>query len=141
MPYGYGTTGVITSSAAGDITGSRQYTRLRGPVLVGAGSKADLASASVGASVQPPHIANVSTAPADLIMHAGQIFTTATATGYIYIPMTTVGFSSSTNANVGPVVTPAITKGAALIWDAGRKKLSVFSTDLNDWVSVTLTSS
>lgn len=138
MPYGWCSTSIFTTSAGGDIGGGRNYTRMKGPLLLGS-VKAATGWPSDG--VQVPHIANVSTTPADLIMTAGVVLTTSSTTGYVYIPISAAGFTSSNTANVGPTPTPGILKGAALIFNSDRNKLSVYSTDVGDWLSVTLTSS
>ena len=129
MPYGYPN----FSSSDTSKVGSR-YTRFQGPVLVGS-------RAADGPGAQPGHIANISTAPADLIMHAGTTMTTARTEGFVYIPTASYGVSSSTAANLQASPVAAITGGAAIIFDTARKKLSVYSTVLDDWLSVTLTSS
>lgn len=69
-----------------------------------------------------------------------------TATGqpavssFVYIPQGTLTMSSSTNANIA-ASPPYTGSGAAVYFDATRFKLSVFSTVVGDWLSVTLTSS
>src|SRR5262245_36430272 len=141
MPLGWGSTGVFSSS--GDVGGGRQFTRLLGPLLVGGQSPSGLGMFSTASQtvLNPPSLVNVSTAPSDMIMNAGVFLSTLSVTGYVYIPTTTVGFSSSTNAAVGPVPAPPTIRGAALVFDSARKKLSIYSTDVGDWVSVTLSSS
>lgn len=141
-PLGFGSTGIFSSS--GDIGGGRQYTRLRGPVLVGAAEPSGLGVFSTASQtlVNPPSIVNVSTAPADFLMNAGVTLSTLSATGFVYIPMTTVGFSSSTAAaQIGPTPSPPTLKGAAIVFDGARNKLSVYSTEAGAWLSVTLTCS
>jgi hypothetical protein len=142
MPLGWGSATFTTSA---DIGGGRNFTRLKGPLLIG--QVEGLGSSQFGGvggpvgSYSPPHVVNVSTAPADIIMTGGVIMTTSMTVGFTYIGTTTVGFTSSSTANVGPTPVSVVTKGAALIFDTARKKLSIFSTDVGDWLSVTLSSS
>lgn len=149
MPFGFGPSGTFTSSAAGDIGGGRQYTRLRGPVLVGTVSKDDLAGASVGASVTPPHMVNVSTVRGDMLVSVISSFTqaivgassaysvsTGSPTGLVYITQTTgagniIAAASTANAPVG---LPGGVHGVALLWDAAAKTLAIFDPASATWM-------
>lgn len=141
MPYGAGTTSVFTS---GDIGGGRQYTRIRGPLILGADTKSDLAQATPGASVQAPHIVNASTMPADLILTAGTFFASSTNTapsGALYLPQSTYSLSSSSGTSSGPTPAPGILRAVALVYDSLTSRICVFSTVVNEWRSVAVSSS
>lgn len=137
MPLGWGSSAAFTTA---DPTGGRQYTRLRGPVLVGA--VADLASASAGASINPPHIMNVSTMRADLLIlgnlgNMGSSTATTNVNGFVYIPFSTYSLTSSGGTSSGPTPTPNVTNaGVALAYDSIAKKLCLYSTVEGEWRSV-----
>jgi hypothetical protein len=129
MPLGWGSSATLTSA---DLTGARQYTRLRGPLLVGAQGDVPGIGGS-GASLTAPHIVNVSTMRADVIMTGGITMTSSTATtlvnGFVYIPTSTY-----TVIAASPVPTPAIANaGAALAYDTATSRLCVFTTVANEW--------
>ncbi len=139
MPLGWGSSAAFTT---GDPGAGRQFTRLRAPLLLGATN--DLTLSGAGASVSPPHIVNVSTAPADFLgVHAGQFLVSSATTvnGLVYLMQSTFLMTSSGGTSSGPTPTPAILKGAALMYDSVANKLIVFSTVNNFWMGVTLTSS
>lgn len=50
----------------------------------------------------------------------------------LYIPQTTGSVVTSSGSSAGPV---ALNSGAALLYDAGRKKLCIFSTLTSEWVT------
>ena len=137
MPLGYGSSATFTTA---DPTAGRQYTRLRGPLLVGAEAKSDLAGASPGASVSPPHIMNVSTFKADLYVSGGTMNlvssgTTTNVFGFPYVPISTYQMSASSGA-FGPTPTPLVLGGAAIVWDSVTTRLCVYSTVAGEWRSV-----
>ena len=127
MPYGFGSSAVFTSSAGGDVAGGRQFTRLRGPVLVG--NPIDTPGGTQGVPWQAPHIANISTALADVLINApGQFVSTAGATGFLYMSQTT-GTSVPDNSPA-----PGITGMAAIKWDSAAKTIEVWSTVTGAWM-------
>lgn len=135
-----GSTGQFSTS--GDIGGGRQYTRMRGPVVIGVTTRDDFARTSTGGRgttmYAPPSIVNISTQPADVSMTGGQSLTSAATFGYIFIPYTTgtgtanVVASSGVNftAPTPPVATAA---GVALCYDALNKRLMIYSTESGEW--------
>lgn len=108
------------------------YTRFKGPVLSG--------QIQDGAVTPPPGGIMLVQSTAALLT---QIVTTTQQTAkaaYVYITQGTLAVSSSTNTAIA-AAPPYTGAGAALYFDGTRKKLSVFSTIVGDWVSVTLSSS
>ena len=115
---------VFTSSAAGDIGAGRSYTAIarNGPLLVG--TQAD--SISGGPIPVPGGLGIIqSTQPTT------NVVTTAAATiakaSFIYIPQTTASVSTSTFAagESQPIYSGL---GAAMLWDAGSRRLGIYST-------------
>lgn len=124
---------VLTSSD--NFTGGQKYSRFGGVVYSGG-----IADNGVGGPILPPGgLALIqSTAPLATQVIAS---TVGIANGaYVYIPQGTVAVTSSSGgvAPGGPAYTGI---GAALYFDITRKKLSIFSTGVGEWVSVTLSSS
>ena len=108
------------------------YTRHKGPVLSG--------QIQDGTVTPPPGGFMLVQSTAALTT---QIITTTAQTGragFVYITQGTLAVSSSTNATIA-AAPPYTGAGAALYFDGTRKKLSVYSTIVGDWVSVTLSSS
>ena len=142
MPLGYGSSATLTTA---DPTGSRPYTRHRGPMILGAETKSDLvATAGVGASISPPHIMNVSTQRATVSMNAGQGIESSTATtvfGYTPIWVSTYSLSSSGGTSSGPAPTFLTPFTGALVFDMTTTRLSIYSTQSGEWRSVGLSSS
>lgn len=149
MPYGYGPF-VFTSSAGGDIGGGRHYTRLRGPVLLGAPSQENTFSGTLGAPWQAPHIANISSQRADMlasvISSAGNPYmgvtsssfnvSTGTPTGLVYITQATgagnlIAAGSTANAPTG---LPGGANGVALCWDAAGNTLALYVPQSSAWL-------
>lgn len=141
MPLNYpGSTGQF--STASDIGGGRQYTRLRGPVVIGHTTRDDFARTSTGGRAAnmyaPPSVVNISTTPADISMTGGVALTSAMTVGYLYIPYTTGTGTASVVASSGVNFTapsPPITSaaGVALCYDALNKRLMVYSTESGEW--------
>ncbi len=114
------------------------YTRLRGPVYIG-----QVGDNAGGPGYGPAHVVTVSTTPADLIWPAAILSSGATQ-GFIYVPQTTGTVTSSAGTSNMPAPAPftgSMQGGAALVFDANRLKLCVYSTVIGYWVGVTLTSS
>jgi hypothetical protein len=154
MPLGFGPIGTITSSSGGDITGGRNYTRLRGSLLLGSPGQADIPvlssqTATIGANVQPPHVVNVSTVQADMLISVVSSFAGAGATssgmntstgspkGLVYITQSTgagnmVHAGSTANAPVG---LPGGANGVALVWDAVLHTLCVYEPGTSAWMT------
>ena len=153
MPYGYGPF-VFTSSAGGDIGGGRHYTRLRGPVLLGAPSQENTlapgggSAGTLGAPWQAPHLANVSSQRGDMLASvissaANPYMTTSSSlnvstgapTGLVYISMATgagnlIAAGSTANAPSG---LPGGFNGAALCWDAAAKTIALYDPLSSAW--------
>jgi len=136
MPLGWGTSAAFTTA---DPTAGRQYTRLRGPLLVGAQN--DLVTAAAGASISPPDIMNVSTMRADLLI-MGNLGNMSSSTGtvnkgFVYIPFSTYSLSSSSGTSSGPPPTPTVANaGVAIAFDTITSRLCVFSTVIGEWRSM-----
>ena len=123
---------VVTSSDS--YTGSGKYSRFGGPVL--SGQIADNAGGPVPA---PGAIALVQSTAA----LTTQIITTTaqpTKSSFVYITQGTLAMTSSGTASIS-AAPPYTGMGAAMYFDYTRKKLSIYSTGVGDWVSVTLSSS
>src|SRR5689334_4130079 len=138
MPYGYGQ---VTFTTSGDIGGGRNYTRIKGPLLAGQVESTVLPGA--GAPLQAPHLVNVSTARADLLLSvistatipSGSVgassalnVSTGSPSGLVYISMTTgtgnlIAAGSTANAPVG---LPGGANGVALVWDAAANTLALY---------------
>ncbi len=151
MPLGFGGP-VFTSSAAGDIGGGRQYTRLRGPILIGNPRSADSPAAGGLASATPPHIVNVSTARGDMLASVVSTFalastsdvgtssglnvSTAAPIGLVYISMATgagnlIAAGSTANAPTG---LPGGASGVAMAYDAAAKTLALYDPFSSAWL-------
>lgn len=131
---GYNTFGTSDATKVGS-----GFTRLRGPVYVG--QIAD--NTNGGPKYGPAHVVTVSTTPADLIWPPALISSAATQ-GFIFIPQTTGTVTSSGGTSNMSAPAPFIGSqqgGAALIFDANRLKLCIYSTVVGSWLGVTLTSS
>ena len=155
MPLGFGGV-VFTSSSGGDIGGGRHYTRLRGPVLVGAPSNSDAPGGSFAGKSFPPHIVNVSTMRGDMLVSVISSFaqsvtltssalnvSTGTPTGLVYISMSTgaggmIAAASTANAPTG---LPGGANGAALVWDAAAMTLALYDPLSSAWLYPHTTSS
>lgn|SRR5574342_461393 len=137
MPFGYGN---LTSSD-GFVSG-QSYTRLRGPILVG---QAPDNCSSGPVYTQPPHVLNVSTARADMLVSINSTFagisagvnvTTSAPAGLVYISMSTgagnlIAAGSTANAPTG---LPGGANGAALCWDAAKLTLAVYDPGSSAWL-------
>ena len=124
---------VLTSSDS--FTGGMKYSRFGGPVFSG-----QIADTAPGGPVPAPGALALIQSTAAL---ATQLVTTTAqpaTSSFVYITQGSVSVTSSNTANVG-ASPPYTGMGAAIYYDTTRKKLSVFSTVLGDWVSVTLSSS
>ena len=141
MPFGFGRVGTFTSSAGGDITAGRNYTRFLGPLLVGDQYTSQLAGSG---GIVPPHLVNVSTMRADMLLSvvstfastAGSNVSTGTPTGLVYISMSTGAGNlvhAGSTANV-PTGLPGGANGAALCWDSAALTLAVFNPDSSAWL-------
>lgn len=116
--------------------GGAPFSRFKAPVMSGS----LLGATDPGTLSLPPGgfmcIQSTAVAATQLIASSGAPATSA----YIYIPQGTQAMTSSNTANIA--ASPPYTGcGAAVYFDITRKKLSVFSTGIGDWVSVTLSSS
>jgi len=113
-----------------------KYSRFAGPVF--SGTIAD-GGASGGPLPAPGAVALIQSTAS---LTAQTITTTAqtAVASYVYITQGTVAVTSSSNATIA-AAPPYTGMGAALYFDGTRKKLSVFSTIVGDWLSVTLSSS
>ncbi len=124
----------VVSSSDG-YTGSMRYSRFGGPVFSG-----NLASGITGDVLPTPGACALiqSTAPrlTQLIATSGEL----ARASFHYIAQGSFAVSSSTNAALA-AAPPYTGMGAALYFDTTRFKLSVYSTVVGDWLSVTLTSS
>lgn len=120
MPLpGYG----VAGSSQGNVGGTK-YTRFQGPILVG-----QLADNVSGPVYQPAGVILVQstnsarTAP-------GTISTAAAVVGrsaYVYVTQTTNPVATSSFAD-GESAPPYSDCGAAIVYDAGRKKIGVYSS-------------
>ena len=142
MPLGYGSSATFTTA---DPTGSRQYTRHRGALILGAETKSDMvAIATAGASVNPPHIINVSTMKATMTMSGGTGLETSTATtvyGYTAVAVSTYSLSSSGGTSSGPAPTFLQAFTGAMVYDMITSRLCIYSTSVGEWRSIALSSS
>lgn len=139
MPLGWGTSASFSTS---DTTAARNYTRLRGPVLLGAQN--DLVNAGAGASLTPPHIMNVSTARAFFNINAGQGIESSASTvvyGYTPVWVSTYSLSSSGGTSSGPAPTFPTAFTGAMVYDMVTSRLCIYSTSVGEWRSVGLSSS
>ena len=144
MPLGFGSIGTFTTS--GDIGGGRQYTRFKGPLLIGSPS-GDQASVGTNAGPQPPHLVNVSTARGDMLISVISSFggagatsssfnvSTGLPTGLLYISQTTgagnlIAAGSTANAPVG---LPGGANGVALCWDSAANTLALYDPLSSAW--------
>ena len=148
MPFGFGRVGTFTSSAGGDITAGRNYTRFPGPLLVGSQYTSQLTG---NGGIIAPHLVNVSTMRADMLISvnstfastAGSNVSTDAPTGLVYISMSTgsgglVHAGSTANAPVG---LPGGANGAALCWDQGAATLALYDPLSSAWLYPHATSS
>lgn len=144
MPYGFGP-GSIQTSAGGDSAAGRTYTRIKGPLLVGVPPRENATNSNV---IQPPHLANVSTARGDMLISVVSSFATGTATsssfnvstgapiGLVYISQTTgsgnlIAAGSTANAPTG---LPGGANGVALCWDSVKHTLAVYEPATSGWM-------
>lgn len=136
MPLGYGPLG-----STADPTAARAYTRLRGPLLVG--QSIEKSGFPLG-STQPPHLVNVSTQGADMLLSvsstfgasAGGVFvTTSSPAGLVYVTMTSGGdiVAAGSTANA-PVGLPGGAQGAALVWNATKNTLAIYDPISSAWL-------
>lgn len=125
---------VLTSSDG--FTGGRNARRFGGPVF--SGSRGD--ESGVGGPRPSPGAVALIQSTSPLLTQLVATTAEMALASYVYITQGSVAVTSSNTANVG-AAPPYVGIGAALYYDTGRKKLSVFSTVLNDWLSVTLSSS
>ena len=110
------------------------YTRMKGLILSGSLAEGSTAGPQVPAAgvalIQP--ISVVST-----LGQLAQVLSTAAASvsvaNYLYITQTT-GPVSTSSFGSGASAPPLTGMGAALIWDAGRSKLGVYSTVAGGWL-------
>ena len=118
---------VLTSSDS--FTGGMKYSRFGGPIFSG----------TIGETGAPGAVALLQSTAS---LTAQTITTTAQTakSAFVYITQGTLAVSSSTNTLIA-AAPPYTGMGAAVYFDGTRKKLSVFSTIVGDWVSVTLSSS
>ena len=120
---------VLTSSD--NFTAGQKYTRFSGPVLVGQFND----NALTGPSYSPGGVlviqssGAVSTAATNVFTN--QVVSTAAAAipkaAFVYISQTTGPVSTSSFAS-GDSAPAYLSGGAALVWDAGRAKIGVYST-------------
>lgn len=144
MPgYGYGSFGTISSS---DTVAGRQYTRLRGPVLLG-NQGSSLIGDQSGANMSPAHLVNVSTASVNFInamtsfatgvaTSSSQNVSTGAPTGIVYITQSTgagnmVHAASTANAPVG---LPGGATGVGVVWDAAYKTIAIYDPGSSAWL-------
>jgi hypothetical protein len=123
---------VLTTSDG--FTGGQKYSRFGAPIY--SGGIADNAGGPVPGPGGIALIQSTAALATQLITTTGQ----PAKSGFVYITQGTLTMSSSTNANIA-ASPPYTGQGAAIYFDATRFKLSVFSTVVGDWLSVTLTSS
>lgn len=147
MPFGFGNAGTLTSSSGGDIGGGKHYTRLRGPLVLGI--QGDMASTQSTFVIQPPHVVNISTGRADMLISVVSSFanaaavtsssnnvSTAAPAGLVYISMSTgagnlIAGGSTANAPTG---LPGGANGVALCWDAVNHTLAVYEPQSSAWL-------
>ena len=125
--------GIVLTTADGR-TGGAKYTRLAGPVL--SGVLQDVSGGPVGSPGGFICVQTTAALATQLITTTGQF----AETSFVYIPQGTLGATSSGTANISESP-PYTGSGAALYFDITRRKLSIFSTGVGDWLSVTLSSS
>ena len=142
MPLGYGP-GTFTSSA--DIGGGRNYTRLKGPLLVGQVESSVLPGlGGPTGSFSPPHLVNVSTGRGDMLLSvvstfsasAGSNVTTSSPIGLVYIPMTTGAgnlMAAGSTSNV-PLGLPGGQNGVALCYDQAKGTLALYDPLTSGWL-------
>ena len=115
-----------------DRTAGRNYTRIRGPLLLG---MAKDAAGWPSASVLPPHALNQSTGLADTIITpagTGVFVSTSAPAGLVYISQSTGSMiQAGSTANVP---TPIIGGGAALVWDSANLTLNVYDPGSSAWL-------
>lgn len=121
---------ILTSSAG--YTGGTPYSRFGGPIYSG----------TVGGSDPQPPICAVALIQSTAALRTQLVTTTGQTarSAFVYITQGTLGVSSSNTANIA-AAPPYTGIGAALYFDATRQKLSVYSTVVGDWLSITLSSS
>ena len=152
MPLGWGPNQTFTTSA--DIGGGRNYTRFKGPLLIGQveglGSSAFGGVGGPTGSYLPPHMVNVSTARGDFLLSVVSTFalqtigvsssaanvSTGSPTGLVYISMTTGAgnlMAAGSTANV-PTGLPGGANGVALCWDQAKGTLAVYDPGTSGWL-------
>lgn len=117
MPLpGYG-----NNTSSDGFTGGQKYTRMGGPLLVG--QIAD----NVGPLYSPGAVMLVQSTAPILTQVASTLAASIPKTAFMYITQTSASVSTSSFAS-GESAPPYSACGAALVWDAGRSKLGVYST-------------
>ena len=130
MPYGYPNFSSSDTSKVGS-----PYTRLTGPVLIGQ-TKAN------AEAVSAPHIVNVSTVPADMLVAvvttfastASVLVSTASPKGLVYISMSSADMIAAASTANAPVGLPGGASGCAIVWDSGKKTLAVYDPLTSAWL-------
>src|SRR6266851_742260 len=133
---------LLTSSDG--FVGGGQYNRFKGTVLSGV----YLITSSAGTPIEGVggvglvQGANVTSTLGVRTQVLSTLPAAISAANYVYIPQTTGFIATSSNA-AGDAAPPLSGMGAALIWDAGNKRLGVFSTVNNIWLftNTTITTS
>jgi len=139
MPYGFGKVGTFTTSQ--DIGGGRNYTRFKGPLLVGEQYSSQLPGG--GVPTVGPHLVNVSTIPADMLISVISTFgsttganaTTSAPAGLVYITQTTGSgnlIAAGSTANAPPGL-PGGQNGVALCWDSAGGTLALYDPLSSCW--------
>ena len=109
-------------------------TRFKAPVL--SGTLAD----GAGGPLPPPGgfmcVQSTAALTTQILTTTGQ----PAVSSFVYITQGTLAVTSSSTATIA-AAPPYTGSGAAMYFDITRKKLSIYSTGVGDWVSVTLTSS
>ena len=121
-------------SSSDSFVGGMKYSRFGGPVFSGT-----VNDNGTGGPLPAPGAVALIQRAAPL---ATQVITSSndvSGGSYVYIAQGTVQVSASSGTVAA--APPYTGMGAALYYDMTRKKLSIFSTATNDWLSVTLSSS
>ena len=129
LPFVFSTAGLFAY-------GGGAFTKLKGLILSGSWTASTaisgpLPEAGGFALVQPGHV--VST-----LGIANQVVSTlpaaVAAANYVYISQTTGPIFTTSSTDVTVAAPPMTGMGAALLWDAGNKRLNVYST-VHGWVA------